>query len=298
MDKTRKELMKNLESVIEFLKYSYVTHIDDRSVDPYHNSKFGLNHGKYSTKFMTSTCRECNSVFKFIEEVRSNIVSINGDIDKILTETSIKLQHYMSHKVRAHTQEKRIKELFQWVRDGPERQRVVVFCDLKVKVEPQRRRETQLKYYGKPGMSLHGTAVFYKPKTEVDTMMPKQKKVKKMDSAELAQLSFDERRKYLEKEESSGKLTSFFVDQVCENDKKQDRIFTMSIFEALLYRIRTELPEAVEIGFCTDNARNYNNNVLQFYLPWVCEAYDFQLKTILHPDACCGKSCVDCHFAV
>lgn len=298
VEKTRKELTKKLEAVIEFLKYSYVTHIDDRSFDPYHNTKFSLNHGNYATKFMKSTCRECNSVFKFIEEVRSNIVSLNNQLDKILTEASIKLEQYMSHKVRAHTQERRIKEMFQWVRNGQERQRVVVFCDFKMKVEPQRRRETQLQYYGKAGMSLHGTAVFYKPKAEGDSMLPREKKAKKMDSAELAQLSADERRRYVEKEENYGMLTSFFVDHVCENDKKQDRIFTISIFEAVLYRIRKEIPEATEIVFCTDNARNYNNNVLPVYLPWVCEQYGFHLHSILHPDACCGKSCVDCHFAV
>lgn len=82
----------------------------------------------------------------------------------------------MAQKVRAETQDRRIKEIFEWVRNGPERERIVVFCDFKMKVEPQRRKETQLQYFGKAGMSLHGAAVFYKPSTADDgTCEPKKK---------------------------------------------------------------------------------------------------------------------------
>lgn len=93
-------------------------------------------------------------------------------------------------------------------------------------------------------------------------------------------------------------LASFFVDHVCENEKKQDRVFTASIFEALMYRIRLQVPQGKQVVICTDNSRNYNNNVLPIYVPWICDAYNFELTTLLHPDECCGKSCVDCHFAV
>lgn len=31
---------------MEFLNYSYGTHLDETSDDPYHNVKFGMNHGK------------------------------------------------------------------------------------------------------------------------------------------------------------------------------------------------------------------------------------------------------------
>lgn len=51
VEKVRNALTKNLEAVIEFLKYSYVTHLDDKSLDQYHDIKFGLNHGNFPTKF-------------------------------------------------------------------------------------------------------------------------------------------------------------------------------------------------------------------------------------------------------
>lgn len=67
---TRKKLKKKLEAVMEFLKYSYITHLDDSSDDPLHSMKFALNHGKFAMKTLKSTCRECNSAFKFLTEVR------------------------------------------------------------------------------------------------------------------------------------------------------------------------------------------------------------------------------------
>lgn len=47
-----------------------------------------------------------------------------------------------------------------------------------------------------------------------------------------------------------------------------------------------------------ENARNYNNNYLPVLLPKICESNHIKLKTYLHPDAYCGKSCVDGHFTV
>lgn len=47
----RKELVKKLEAGIDFLKYSYITHLEQCSTDPYHDVKFALNHGSFPTKY-------------------------------------------------------------------------------------------------------------------------------------------------------------------------------------------------------------------------------------------------------
>lgn len=52
IEKMRKELLKKLEADIEYLKYSYVTHIDENSSDPYHSPKFALNHGHWATTYI------------------------------------------------------------------------------------------------------------------------------------------------------------------------------------------------------------------------------------------------------
>lgn len=208
--KLRKELNKKLTAVVENLKYSYVTHLDDSSIDPMQNPSYGLNHGSFPKKFSMSTCCECNSVFKFLEEVRSNIVNKTTQIENILTGSSFKFKQYIAHKVRADEQDKRIKEMFEWVRDGRERERVVLFCHFKVKVETQRRRETQVKYFEKDGMSLHVTAVFFKPRSKGEFVQPK-KKMKPLTKINVADLSVDARRKYNEKRRTEGNVCYFLL---------------------------------------------------------------------------------------
>lgn len=88
------------------------------------------------------------------------------------------------------------------------------------------------------------------------------------------------------------------MESIIENDKKQHRIMTASIIESLCYRIRCELPCATQIVICSDNAKNYNNDVLPVMLPAICAAYNLKLKVYIHPDACHGKSCVNAHFSV
>lgn len=55
----------------------------------------------------------------------------------------------------------------------------------------------------------------------------------------------------------------------------------------------------MEISFCTDNAKAYNNNVLPVMIPFICKSIlGMEPSVYVHPDACCGKSCVDAHLAV
>lgn len=56
--------------------------------------------------------------------------------------------------------------------------------------------------------------------------------------------------------------------------------------------------ECEEISICSDNAKNYNNNIIPIILPAMCDAIGLRLTTFIHPDACCGKSCVDAYFAI
>lgn len=101
-----------------------------------------------------------------------------------------------------------------------------------------------------------------------------------------------------EKRKEEERLSMFFVARIAEKDKKQDRIFVASISDALLFRIKKELLEVVEISICTGNAKTYNNNVLPVMLKFICRAYDRGTSVYVHPDVCCGKSCVDSHLAV
>lgn len=89
----------------------------------------------------------------------------------IAAAAATKFEMFMGHKIRARLQDQRINEIFECVKNGETGERIFVFLDFKMKVEPERFRETKLQFYGKSGMNWHGSAVFYKPKKrKVGTM--------------------------------------------------------------------------------------------------------------------------------
>lgn len=295
----RKKLKRQMKGVCEYLKYSYITHIGETSNDPYHDVKFGLKHGKLPSTTRVSTCIDCLTPFKFLKEVRTAIVDVTPQIDKILTDSSKKYELFMGHIVRKKVQDEQIDGRFEWIRRGGVNERVVVYIDFKMKVEPQRFRESTLQYYGKAGMSLHGAAVFYLPDKSSDGQYLEKMKKYSEEYARKAARNEDAKQRYeAQKEMEEQRLSMFFVDHVIENDKKQDVVMVSGIVDALLARIKRQVPEAAEICFISDNARNYNNDLLPVMLPMICKSHNVQLHSILHPDACCGKSCVDGHFAV
>lgn len=103
-------------------------------------------------------------------------------------------------------------------------------------------------------MKWHGSSVFYNPQPNVFENVACDARTK------TSRLTWDS-------------LDMFFVDHIAENDKKQDMVFVASIAEALMFRIRKELPEADETAVCTDNARCYKNNFIPVILPDICEAF-------------------------
>lgn len=220
---TRKELKKKLKGVCEFLKYSFITHLSEEGNDPFHNIKYALGHGKFSEDERKGQCTECNAVFKFLKDVRSEIIDSPPGLDKIIKSAGTKFELFMGHIVRKNVQEKAIGEVFQLVRDGKANQRVSVFKDFKMKVEPQRYRESTTQYYGKAGMSLHGAAVFYKPDKDTDPDYCERMKKYSEDSVgrrgrKEVDIEKFEAAKKLEEE----RLSMFFVDHVMDNDKRQD----------------------------------------------------------------------------
>lgn len=261
--------------------------------------KFSLKHGDFHEATRKSTCPECNRVFKLLVEMESAITSPSEKVRKIIPNVSNKLELYMGHKVRAKTQDERIKELIQWVMDGSPNKRFISFIDYKMKVEPERLRETQLQYYGKAGMSWHGSAVFYRVDKARDVQCSElQRKMKTKERWRKRMGMTGNGAENTEKGEQEEQLSMFFVDHIPTNDKKQDRMLTASIIEALCFRIRRVLSKAKEIVICSDNARNYNNNMIPIILPKMYESHGLRFSVYIHPDACCGKSCVDAHFAV
>lgn len=76
------------------------------------------------------------------------IGDVNEQVDKILTDSNRKYELFMGHIVRKKVQDEAIPESFDWVKNGVPKERLVVYIDFKMKVEPQR-------YCGATGCTWH-----------------------------------------------------------------------------------------------------------------------------------------------
>lgn len=72
-------------------------------------------------------------MFSFLNEVSESIVEKRNEITEILSGASVKFEFFMGHKLRAFVQDKRITEMMEWVREGREGTRVMVYIDYKMK---------------------------------------------------------------------------------------------------------------------------------------------------------------------
>lgn len=63
--------------------------------------------------------------------MRAEIIDRSDKIDKIIDTTGNKLEMFMGHKVRAKVQDDRVKQSFEWVKEGMETERVAVYLDFK-----------------------------------------------------------------------------------------------------------------------------------------------------------------------
>lgn len=100
----RKELKRKMKGVIEFLKYSYITHLDDTSTDPFHNVKFGIGHGKFNAETKKVVCSEFNAVFKMVHELKSEIIDQPPCLNEIIDNSAKKFEVFMGHIVQKHVQ--------------------------------------------------------------------------------------------------------------------------------------------------------------------------------------------------
>lgn len=212
----------------------------EEDFDPYHDIKFALKYGFFSKKRRQSTCRECNRVFKFLTEMKDEILGRLQQVENILSAAATKFKIFMALKVRAAVQEKRIKDLFYWFKARNSSERVIMMVNFKMKVETERHRETKLQYYGKAGMSWHGAGILYNHDRSSEESF--KERIRKYGQSWKRQRN-DTEKQWEEKEAERYKveesLSEFFIDIIIGNNKKQDRVLTACIIYSLCYGIRS-----------------------------------------------------------
>ena len=272
----RAQLLCQLDAVEEFLKFTYLEHIDIDN-DPLHDSTFALETsqslGSTGTT-RTSNCKLCMIPFQVICNIEDSLSDDKQDLHTVLEEVKRKISLYMGHQMRCYNQEQRIANIFMDLRKNTSEQKVVILIDYKMKFEAIRFREKTTEFFGKKGMSWHGAVVFYYNSTESST-----------HSASSAAGQEDE-------------IRTLFFDHLLTNDMKQDRVAVLSLLDAILARLKIELPDVKRFHLISDNARCYQNDLLPVMGPFIAKSHSLFMEGFVHSETQRGKSLVDAHFAL
>ena len=78
----------------------------------------------------------------------------------------------------------------------------------------------------------------------------------------------------------------------------QDCLAVLSIIDAILARLRIELPTVTSIFILSDDARCYQNDILPVALPYIPKEHGIISSGIVHFETQRGKSLLDAHFGI
>ena len=278
---TKQKFTTYLNSLTQFLKYTYNKHILLQDESCTHGLEYGL--GRISSTYDISneikkqvTCVHCRFPSYVCKTIESKIVDSNLDFNSdmirdaitVCKDTETKLHLYMGHKMRCKNQQLSIanidKTMIQRLKDsGGTDVLSLIVADFKMKYEPQSSRETTLDHYGKRGIGWHGVHVMYYKLEHVDGSSNK------------------EPVKY-----------SIYLDQILSDGNKQDSMCVFSLIDSALMQIKYNLPFIKSAIIQTDNAHCYQNNFLICAMALLNAAYGdhIVIEQFIHTETQDGKT--------
>ncbi|GMF29003.1 unnamed protein product [Phytophthora lilii] len=138
-------------------------------------------------------------------------------------------------------------------------------------LEPLYFREKTVDHYGKRGISWHESLVRY--------------------------FKYDDGSSSGETGHPTAVDTKLYYDRFSVSDMKQDREAVVSLIEAVLIRLKRDLPHITRITFLSDNATCYQNWLIPLILPYLSHVHGIDVVRIIHTETQDGKSILDAHFA-
>lgn len=89
-----------------------------------------------------------------------------------------------------------------------------------------------------------------------------------------------------------------FIDHISSNVNDLDYWDVVSIFDAIVARIRLELPTVISLAVIAESALNYQNDVVLVVAPFICHAHGVNLEALIHPESVRGKGILYVHFSI
>jgi len=249
------QLLKSVHALESFIKATLEAHVSTCDVT---SADFAFS-SAYSNE---RTCEVCSLPSRVITSITARVDSQH---QVLLSDAMEKLMLYLGHRVRVKNQRDRIDEIMASLSEHE----AMVVMDFKMKFESLYFREKTTDFYGKKGLSWHGSMVYSRYTSS-------------------------------EREASEESLLDYHItyyDHISSGDSKQDYVAVMSYFEAVCRRITTELPHVRSLYVQSDNARCYEKGNLIVGLHRIAQAYGLNMLTYVHTGIQDGKGCIDAHFA-
>ncbi len=276
----REQLQKEINAVTDYLKHDYVCELKEFG-DPVSSTRralVGYNDGTENVERDISRSDNCLKAFQVIENVRCAVEELTEPLSEVLNDCGNKFKLFMAHKLRCHVQQSVYGETEKWLDEQPAETAAIVTIDFKQKFIPKKYREKQTDYFGKKGMSWHGSTMTIR-------------------SAITGSVNERQRRSNSLNNETSTNRKHIHFDHICRNDTDQKAATVASILELVARKTVIELPNVKKIIIRSDNARNYNNKLIPVIAPFIFLHYGIRLERFVHSETQDGKGPSDVHFA-
>jgi hypothetical protein len=89
----------------------------------------------------------------------------------------------------------------------------------------------------------------------------------------------------------TSQLTKYYMDQIIDNENKQDKLAVCSLLEAVIIGIKEKLPEFSKITLLSDNAGCYQNTLLMLFIPYLAYTHGTEITRFLHTETQMGNVC-------
>ena len=262
-----------MELVRRYLKYDFEKGISNQQKCRARGLAFGLGIDSDNNLVGKSKqmCDECKFLQYFFNRLNNIILSSPQDNESALRAfrgAHEKAILYMGHRLCVLNQQVAIEKTLDSMRQNFLNgiTECFVTIDYKMKLDPIYYREKTVDNYGKKGMIWYGAMMQYYTMEETDGIRTPQ-------------------------------LTKYYMDQIIDNENKQDKLAVFSLLEAVIIGIEEKLPEFSKIILRSDNAGCYQNTLLMLFIPYLAYTHGKKITRFLHTEAQDGKCVLDAHFA-
>ena len=229
------------------------------------------------TKAQCAGCADMNTFAEAVMQLQ-NLLQDKGDSTadaaRALADCLVRFRMLLGHRVRCAVQTHAVHRLQDDVVHRTNH--VHIILDFKMKWLPVSPRESQGDWFGKRGISWHGSCVIVSNEMLEGRVAP--------PSGAAATRTYDS--------------TYLFFDDVIIGEDKQDATAVLVIFDALMERLVKMLPVTESVTVQSDNAGCYSSATTLLLAEVLASNHGLALLRWLNNEAGDGKTVLDAHFGV